>query len=102
MGKSWNQLVIHTVTYLLFLLNIKLIIFFKKPDWEDIDQEHMHDPNQAGLYVNDIFNHYKKREVSYPSFSYLIFESLCLCTCFWFAELICTCFWFSEFMGGNR
>ena len=34
-------------------------------DYEDIDAENISDPFQVAMYANDIFSHYKEREVGY-------------------------------------
>ena len=38
------------------------------PRCDDVDSENMGDPQQVSLYVNDIFNYYKEREVGLRTF----------------------------------
>jgi len=40
-------------------------------DWVDVDKEHMNDPHQVGLYVSDIFNYYRQREVKFEICDYM-------------------------------
>ena len=44
------------------------------PRCDDVDSENMGDPQQVSLYVNDIFNYYKEREVGLHTFErHLVF-----------------------------
>ena len=45
------------------------------PRCDDVDSENMGDPQQVSLYVNDIFNYYKEREVGLHTFErHLVFD----------------------------
>ena len=58
---------LHTFCVLLFANEIFFIDFKLTADpvkdYEDIDAENISDPFQVAMYANDIFNHYKEREV---------------------------------------